>query len=42
MAIAIIDGIVWHKLISRPARDFYSGYMYGQYVDTKKTEEKTQ
>jgi hypothetical protein len=42
MAMAIIDGIVWHKLISRPARDLYSGYMYGQYVDTKKPEEKTQ
>jgi hypothetical protein len=42
MAMAIIDGIVWHKLISKPGRDFYAGYMYGQYVGDPEERKKPQ
>jgi hypothetical protein len=42
MAMAIVDGIVWHKLISRSARDLYTGYMYGQYVGDPEERKKPQ
>jgi hypothetical protein len=42
MVMALIDGIVWKAMNGRIAKSFFTGHMYGQYVDTKKPEEKTQ
>jgi hypothetical protein len=42
MIMAIVDGIVWKAMNGRPAKDFYAGYMYGQYVGNPKERKKPQ
>jgi Na+-driven multidrug efflux pump len=33
MIMAIIDGLVWHGMGRKSARNFYAGYLYGRYKD---------
>jgi len=42
MIMALIDGIVWKAINERPAKDFYAGYMYGQYVTNSEERKKPQ
>jgi hypothetical protein len=42
MAMAIIDGIVWKAINGRVAKSFFTGYMYGQYVEDPEERKKPQ